>query len=65
VEEKEGVLYDQSYIVDISIITYGIANVSAEGVNRSSTIYDLQGRRLAAKPVKGMYIQGGRKYVVR
>lgn len=65
VEEKEGVLYDQSYAVDISIITYGIANVSAEGVNRSSTIYDLQGRRLAAKPVKGMYIQGGRKYVAR
>ena len=28
-------------------------------------LYDLQGRRLSAKPVKGMYIQGGRKYVVK
>ena len=28
-------------------------------------IFDLQGRRLAAKPQRGVYIQGGRKYVVR
>lgn len=28
-------------------------------------LHDLQGRRLAAKPQKGVYIQGGRKFVVR
>ena len=28
-------------------------------------LFDLQGRRLAAKPQRGVYIQGGRKYVVR
>ena len=28
-----------------------------------STAYDLQGRRLADKPQKGMYIKDGRKYV--
>ena len=31
----------------------------------SAPLYDLQGRRLSAKPVKGMYIQDGRKYVVK
>ena len=30
-----------------------------------STCYDLQGRRLNGKPVKGMYIQGGKKHVVK
>lgn len=30
-----------------------------------SIIYDLQGRRLADKPTKGVYIQNGKKYVVK
>ena len=30
-----------------------------------SLIYDLQGRRLSGKPAKGMYIQGGKKFVVK
>jgi len=29
------------------------------------TLFDLQGRRLKAKPAKGVYIQDGRKHVVR
>ncbi len=28
-------------------------------------IYDLQGRRLDGAPAKGVYIQNGRKYIVR
>ena len=31
----------------------------------SSTVYDLQGRRLTSKPTKGIYIQNGRKVVVK
>ena len=31
----------------------------------SALLYDLQGRRLSAKPAKGIYIHGGRKYVVK
>ena len=29
------------------------------------TLYDLQGRRVAGTPMRGIYIRGGRKYVVR
>lgn len=31
--------------------------------DKKATIYDLQGRRLTKAPAKGIYIQGGRKYV--
>lgn len=34
-------------------------------VNPASGIFDLQGRRLTQKPTKGMYIQNGKKVVVR
>ena len=33
--------------------------------SRSAAIYDLQGRRLSARPAHGIYIQNGRKYVVK
>ncbi|MBQ7683821.1 MAG: hypothetical protein IJT48_04985, partial [Bacteroidaceae bacterium] len=33
--------------------------------NESDAVYDLQGRRLNAVPEKGMYIQGGRKVLVK
>ena len=36
-----------------------------EALAHDGPLFDLQGRRLAAKPQKGVYIQGGRKYVVR
>jgi hypothetical protein len=32
---------------------------------RTSSIYDLQGRRLQGKPEKGVYIQDGKKYLVK
>ena len=31
----------------------------------STTLYDLQGRKLQQKPSKGMYIQGGKKVLVK
>ena len=33
--------------------------------NESDAVYDLQGRKLNAVPEKGMYIQGGRKVLVK
>lgn len=33
--------------------------------HHAAAVYDLQGRRLAEKPRRGLYIQGGRKYVVK
>jgi hypothetical protein len=35
-----------------------------EGI-RNNHIYDLQGRRLTQKPTKGVYIQDGKKVVVK
>ena len=31
----------------------------------SDTLYDLQGRRLTSQPSKGVYIQSGKKVVVK
>jgi hypothetical protein len=33
--------------------------------NEASAVYDLQGRRLAQKPTKGVYIQDGKKVIVK
>ena len=43
----------------------GIANTSITKTSSTNNIFDLQGRRLSGKPAKGMYIQGGKKYVVK
>ena len=32
---------------------------------KESHLYDLQGRRLTGKPIKGLYIQNGKKFVVK
>lgn len=40
-------------------------NAALQGEVATSSIYDLQGRRLTTKPKKGVYIRNGRKYVVR
>jgi len=54
-------------LVPISITSYEttVRNVSIATTDASSEIYDLQGRRLSAIPPKGVYIQNGKKYVVK
>ncbi len=42
-----------------------IKYVSIDKHNTDSAIYDLMGRRLNVKPTKGIYIQNGKKYVVK
>ena len=44
--------------------TDGVTNI-AGAVDVSSGLCDLQGRKLHGKPTKGIYIQNGKKYVVR
>lgn len=41
----------------------GCVATAMEHNDKKATIYDLQGRRLTKAPAKGIYIQGGRKYV--
>ena len=44
----------------------GISELSHEMVttDRNAPIFDLQGRRIS-KPAKGLYIQNGKKYIIR
>lgn len=42
----------------------GIEIVKSKSVN-DGIVYDLMGRRLDGKPARGMYIQNGKKYIVR
>ena len=42
-----------------------VRNITTVTSEESSETYDLQGRRLSAKPQKGLYIQNGKKIVVR
>ena len=39
----------------------GVENVKIGRATLDEPIYDLQGRRLSAKPQKGLYIQNGKK----
>ena len=43
--------------------TTNVKTVSKESAPTTSTLYDLQGRRLTAKPAKGLYIQNGQKII--
>jgi len=45
-------------------LTAGVGAVTSRA-GESSAVFDLQGRRVQGEPRKGVYIQGGRKYVVR
>ena len=46
--------------------TLGVPSVTIENHESSaSTIFDLQGRRLTGQPTKGVYIQDGRKVLVK
>ena len=47
-------------------ITMGVPQVENSSCSLDNPgMYDLQGRRLNGTPVKGVYIQNGRKYIVR
>jgi len=45
--------------------TTNVKTVCKETTPTTSSLFDLQGRHLTAKPQKGVYIQNGRKYVVK
>lgn len=61
-ERNNEVLYDvwpQKGVID------GIKSINKDNTPDENTFYDLQGRRLSDKPDKGLYIQNGKKYVVK
>ena len=56
-------LYDDYSLVFDDSVTNAVQSIA--DVATPNVIYDLQGRRLSAKPQKGLYIQNGRKIVVK
>ena len=42
-----------------------IQGIKSNTLNSDGAIFDLQGRRLSATPAKGVYIQNGKKRIVR
>lgn len=58
---KDGVLVYQVPAYDPD----GIDGISESANPQDDALYDLQGRRLNTQPVRGFYISGNRKYVVR
>jgi hypothetical protein len=42
-----------------------IQGIKSNTPNSGGAIFDLQGRRLSATPAKGIYIQNGKKRIVR
>ena len=51
-----------------NILPSGIEEVETDGTSSKSAdsaIYDLTGRRLNGKPERGIYIQGGKKYIIK
>lgn len=56
---EEKYLYDRTW----NSVPNSIQEINKE--SNDSNIYDFQGRRLSDKPDKGLYIQNGKKYVVK
>ena len=50
--------------VQLTSTTDGIDDITVEE-SADESIYDLNGRKLNGKPAHGLYIQGGKKYVVK
>lgn len=49
----------------INDVKTGISAIVPDEKTEPGAMYDLSGRRIDKKPTRGMYIQNGRKYVVR
>ena len=61
--ERNGeVLYD---VWPEKEITNGIKSISKVKPPVATTLYDLSGRSVQGTPKKGVYIQGGKKYIIR
>ena len=63
---EDGISLERSINFAYGKGTTGIYNISHEMVttDRNTPIFDLQGRRIS-KPAKGLYIQNGKKYIIR
>jgi len=50
--------------VEVAVAT-AIAPITASARTNNSAIYDLSGRKLNGKPIKGLYIQNGKKIMMK
>ena len=63
--QTEGVAYVRSLPVGLTGSPDGIENLRSTPSPSRGAIYDLQGRRLMKAPEKGLYIQDGKKMMVK
>ena len=56
--------YSDAYLLNDGTPT-GISITRVERQQQTEGIYDLQGRRISGKPVKGVYIINGKKYILK
>ena len=52
-------------ISDLDVYSTGINHIIMNPVKTNGYIYDLTGRRLLQRPQKGIYIQNGKKYIMK
>ena len=66
-EQSTGIIFFiGQYVGDVSAnVISGIATTNLQPNPAADILYDLQGRRLTAKPTKGIYIQNGKMVVVK
>ena len=64
-EEQEQSVFMQNDMDIYNKIILSVFEMETKHIHKNETIYDLQGRQLHSKPAKGMYIQNGKKYVVK
>lgn len=57
--------YDQLGINRGNVTPTGITTPDVKGLKADEQLFDLQGRRMEAVPAKGVYVKGGKKYVVK
>ncbi|MDY3897771.1 MAG: hypothetical protein SOZ29_06770, partial [Prevotella sp.] len=60
--QPSGITPAAAYALDFDDVTTGIAAAPAANSAANGTLYDLSGRRVN-RPVRGIYIKGGRKIV--
>jgi len=71
--ECENTLYETGYFSWVELcLAYKLeldgqesSGITTPKKEESSAVFDLQGRRVQGEPRKGVYVSGGRKYVVR
>jgi hypothetical protein len=65
IEDGMEIFKSEDYTKVMNFVKSGISNINVDDGRLSSISFDLYGRRITARPQRGLYIRDGRKYVVK